>query len=44
MQKLKTSRDKLDVFNVFTVDGKIMFKDNDNGKKTECLHTVLVAV
>ena len=32
MQKLKNARDKHGFFNVWTVDGKIMFKKSDNGK------------
>ena len=32
MQKLKNARDEHDFFNVWTVDGKIMFKNSDNGK------------
>ena len=32
MQKLKNARDEHVFFNVWTVDGKIMFKNSDNGK------------
>ena len=32
VQKLKNARDQYGFFNVWTVDGKIMFKNNDNGK------------
>ena len=32
MQKLKNARDEHGFFNVWTVDGKIMFKNSDNGK------------
>ena len=32
MQKLKNARDELGFFNVWTVDGKIMFKNSENGK------------
>ena len=32
MQKLKSARDEHGLFNALTVDGKIMFKNSDNGK------------
>ena len=32
MQKLKNARDEHVFCNVWTVDGKIMFKNSDNGK------------
>ena len=32
MQKLKNARDEHGFFNVWTVDGKIMFKNSENGK------------
>ena len=32
MQKLKSVRDEYGFSNVWTVDGKIMFKNSDNGK------------
>ena len=32
MQKLKNSRDEDGFFNVWTVDGKIMFQNSGNGK------------
>ena len=32
IQKLKNARGEHGFFNVWTVDGKIMFKNNDNGK------------
>ena len=32
VQELKNARDQHGFFNVWTVDGKIMFKNNDNGK------------
>ena len=32
MQKLKNVRDEHGFFNVWTVDGKIMFKNIENGK------------
>ena len=33
MQKPKTTRDEDGFFNVWTADGKIMFKNSDNGKQ-----------
>ena len=32
MQKLKNARDEHGFLNIWTVDGKIMFKNSDNGK------------
>ena len=32
MQKLKSARDEHGFFNACTVDGKIMFKNSENGK------------